>query len=469
MKVWGEKLLRRAAANIYNARDGYPHVNKYMMEYEEFIGLSPERASFYAEEKLKSILAHATVTSPYYQHASENCDLNLNVSDTRTVLHRLPFLTKNIIQNEKMNMISRKYSLEEMETSYTGGSSGTPTSFFRDKKCTSMRMGRQRAILDSCGYSPGDRSALIWGVHEDIGSSYSNMSLRQKLRKFAAGKEPLCCTILDGMIMQEYHKRLLKFRPDVLYGYPNAMSLFAEYIRVHNLKPVRVKTIICTAERLTELQRDLLSDTFGGEVFNLYCTREHGCIGFECKKHRGFHLDVGSVFIEIIRDGQPVEPGLPGEIVITDLLNYGMPFIRNKIGDWGSLSTRLCDCGSPLPLLENLGGRETEMLYRPDGRMVSGIMLVDLFSDEPAIQEMQVIQESLLELEVKIVVNPHLYSLATEKMAIDKVREIMGEEINIDIHTVKEIPRNTHSGKFQEVICRIKNLRNSAGERIAAL
>jgi len=451
-----ERFLRARLSDIYSRRDGYRKIVQYEREFDTFIKQPTEEIKRLSLKHLNNILVHACNTSPYYSEICTRICIDAGNLDPLNALNKLPILTREIIEKNKDMMISGQYKKETLETSQSGGSSGTPTSFYRDKKCTAMRIGRQRAILHLCGYSPGDRNALIWGMHEDVSSS-SGMSMRQKLRKFAAGKEPLCCTILDRTIMREYHSRLLKFKPDVLYGYPNAMSLFAEYIREQGMKPVRVKTIICTAERLTEMQRDLLSDTFGGEVFNLYCTREHGCIGFECKKHRGFHLDIGSVFIEIIRDGRPVEPGIPGEIVITDLLNYGMPFIRNKIGDWGSLSARLCDCGNPLPLLEDLGGRETEMLLRPDGRIVSGIMLVDIFTDEKAIKEMQIIQDHIREIRVNLVVDDQNYSMNTQNRVTEEIRKILGQEMDIHINVVPEIPRNPNSGKYQEVICRIKN------------
>ena len=157
-------------------------------------------------------------------------------------------------------------------------------------------------------------------------------------------------------MLREYHDRLKRFQPDVLYGYPNAIREFAEYIQGEKLEPITVGKIFCTAEKLSEGTRNTLEEVFSGEVFNLYNTREHGCIGFECRKHNGFHIDIGNVHVEIMEDGKPVPAGQPGEIVVTDLLNYGMPFIRSRIGDRGALSPEPCDCGINLPLLSSLEG-----------------------------------------------------------------------------------------------------------------
>jgi phenylacetate-CoA ligase len=189
-------------------------------------------------------------------------------------------------------------------------------------------------------------------------------------------------------------------------------------------------------------------------VFNLYCTREHGCIGFECEKSQGFHIDTESVFLEIVRDGQRVEPGQPGEIVVTDLLNYGMPFIRSRTGDVGIYSPQLCKCGSPLPILKELDGRSSDLFYRPDGSVVPGLMLTVLFMDLHSVRFSQFIQESVKRLDVLLVVTD-AFSEQTQTEVVRQVRELMGEKIAIRVELVNDIDRNPRSGKIQEFICKV--------------
>jgi len=308
--------------------------------------------------------------------------------------------------------------------------------------------------LELCGYRPGTRRALVWGVHTDLPVSGMSGSVKQWFREFASSQETLCCTVMSEQGMKDYHGRLQRFKPHVLYGYPNAMVQFGRFIQERNLNPIKVRTIITTAERLDNTQREFLQEVYGGEVFNLYCTREYGCIGFECKKHGGFHIDTESVYIEIIKDGRRVDPGVSGEITITDLLNYGMPFIRSRTGDMGVLSTEPCECGSPLPVLKALDGRATDIIHRPDGSIVLGLMLTDLFMDMPCIQFAQFVQESVKELDVFLVVTSD-FTDELEKEALRQVRELMGWEIAVHIRRVPEITRNPRSGKYQEVICKI--------------
>ena len=161
-------------------------------------------------------------------------------------------------------------------------------------------------------------------------------------------------------------------------------------------------------------------------MFDLYCTREHGCVAFECRKHDGLHIDTGSVFVEITRNGKRVAPGETGEITITDLANYGMPFIRSRTGDLGALTTRPCPCGLPFPLLAGLDGRAIDCIYTPSGSTVSGLMLSDLFVELPGLRLLQFVQDSLSRLDVNVVTTADLSSEVEQKM-IHEVRELVGQ------------------------------------------
>ena len=449
-----EKYARKAAYQLVTLRDGYHGVMSRKKDFHRFAFDTIENIEAHSFQKLKNVLNHAFKSCPYYHELWKEISFDPKYIETPKEIGASPVLTKDMIEENKERMISKKFSPNHLEKSYTGGSSGTPISFFRDRACTSARIGRQLGILELCGYQVGARCGLIWGAHQDLGRAGEGQGLKRKFRKFAQGKETLSCTIMNEEKLKDFHSRLARFRPEVLYGYPNAIVEFANFVNKSRLPSIPVKVILCTAERLTGEQRKILSETFDAEVFNLYCTREHGCIGFECRRHDGFHLDIGSVYLEIIFEGRPAKRGEPGEIVITDLLNYGMPFIRYKIGDNGRLSTKPCDCGSNLPLLSKLDGRETDMLYRPDGSMVAGIMLIDMFLDEPAIKAMQIVQETPSTVDLLLVASKG-FNKDIKQRAITEMKKYLGHEININIKLVKEIRRNPISGKYQEVVCKI--------------
>jgi phenylacetate-CoA ligase len=407
-----------------------------------------------AEDRLRRILVHAYDTSPYYRDAWNAIGFHPGSSHTSADLQQLPLLTKDIIKEHKSSLVSERFREDELDLSFTGGTTGTQTSFYRDHACTIRRVGRQWGVLELCGYRPGMRRGLVWGIHEDLPAQGVHGSFRQWFRRYASGQETLCCTVLNERLMMDFHRRLLRFRPAVLYGYPSALSQLGRFIEDRNLEPIRARTIITTAERLRAANRTRLMQVYEGEVFNLYCTREHGCIGFECRRHQGFHIDTGSVLLETVRDDRPVASGQAGEIVITDLLNYGMPFIRSRTGDMGVRSTQPCECGSPLPLLKELDGRSSELIYRPDGSVVPGIMLTDLFMDLPSVRYSQFVQESTNHLDVLLVVSGAL-SEQLRRQVIHQVRALVGEDIAVRVRRVDDIERSRRSGKIREIVSRV--------------
>jgi phenylacetate-coenzyme A ligase PaaK-like adenylate-forming protein len=75
------------------------------------------------------------------------------------------------------------------------------------------------------------------------------------------------------------------------------------------------------------------------------------------------------VLVEVLQDGRPAEPGERGEVVLTNLHAYAMPFIRYRIGD---IATRAhaCRCGLPFGSIAEIRGRMIDYFPLPDGRLL---------------------------------------------------------------------------------------------------
>jgi phenylacetate-CoA ligase len=451
-------LLRPFAYDVISRRDGLAGWQSHRASFRRLVAQDAAAIERQSLSALSRMLAHAYADVPFYRKKWTSMGYAPSPQVTLEELRRLPLLTKVDIRERKAEMVAASISKSAMHLDYTGGTTGTQTSFYRDDACRVARVGRQWGALERCGYDPGDKRALIWGVHTDIDMSGTGR-LKQWLRKYASADEAMCCTVMTRDEMLAYHRRLWDFRPKVIYGYPNAIEQFATFVERH-LVPFTVERIICTAEKLHDRQRDLFARVFGGEVFNLYCSREHGCVAFECERHDRFHVDAGSVIVEILRDGRPAAPGESGEIVVTDLLNYAMPFIRYVTGDVATASEGACDCGCPLPTFSRLDGRTADTLYRTDGSRVAGLMLEDLFMELPVIKHVQFVQHDKTSIDLNVVA-PSGASDDIRAAMVAEVRSIMGPDVEVRLHFVRDIPRNPRSGKYQSVICTIP-ARNAA-------
>jgi len=446
--------LRLLAYDFFTRRDGLGGWQRHREDFRALVAGSPAAVREHSLARLRSLLGHAFETVPYYREAWRSIGFAPSAAATVADLAGLPLLTKDHIRERKNELVSGAIPAGSLHLDLTGGTTGTQTPFYRDDACRVARFGRQWGVLGYCGYDAGETRALVWGAHADVGAATAARGLKARLRHFASADETICCTVMSRDDMRAYHRRLLAFRPRVLYGYPNAIEQLARFITDEGLAPIAVRRILCTAEALHDRQRVLFERVFGGEVFNLYCSREVGCAAFECSRHRGLHVDSGSVVIEILTNGRPARPGESGDIVVTDLLNYGMPLIRYVTGDRATPCDVPCDCGCPLPLIASLDGRTADTLYRSDGSSIAGLMLDDLFVDLPSIRHAQFVQHDVNSLDVNVVLTAGVTADLTAAM-VREVRSIMGPDITVRIHVVDDIPRNPRSGKYQLVINKI--------------
>ena len=454
-----DRWLRSAAYDIVCRRDGKNGWKAHRSAFLRSTRQSRADVQASVDEGLRRIVEHAYNTSPYYRSAWDAIGCRPTRHFSSTDLPSLPFLTKDVVREQKLSLVSGDYPVAGLVLSLTGGTTGAQTAFYLDPQCATTRFGRQWGALQLSGYRPGMRRGLVWGVHADLLEDSLMFNIKRAFRDYACADDVLCCSVLDESIMLAYCTSLHRFRPAVLYGYPSALARLALFIRDRGLEPVRVKTIITTAERLSQARRQLLEEEFGGRVWNLYCTREYGCIAFECSEHDGLHVDTGSVVVEIVRDGQRSEPNESGEIVVTDLLNRGMPFIRSRTGDFGVLSDEPCRCGKPQPLLKRLDGRSTEVVYRPDGGVVAGLILADLFPNIDSIKLTQFVQRDVNAIDLLLVTTSD-YTDEVQTEVIRQVRTMMGDEIKINVLRVSDIPRNPRSGKHEEIICTVQPARH---------
>ena len=110
--------------------------------------------------------------------------------------------------------------------------------------------------------------------------------------------------------------------------------------------------------------------------------------------------------LEVVReDGSPAGPGETGRILVTDLLNFGMPIIRYQIGDLG-IPGGACPCGRGYPLLARVVGREEDIIVSPRGRRLDPELFAGIISRHPGIEQFQVIQKSAEELQIVVAAAP---------------------------------------------------------------
>ena len=431
---------------IVAAREKSSHLN-WLKQLEKSQYYSPERIQQMQLERLKKLLIHAGKNCPFYKMRFAEAGFDpLKLSDPAD-LARLPVLTKTDIQNYRQDMLARDIPREDLIIEHTGGSTGAPLEFYMDRERLYSRKAGAIRHDRWAGLDIGHKAAVLWGNPHDFSDE---VSLKTRLKNQLYDRRIfLDTTEISPALMAEFVRRLDDFRPSCYLAYANSMYLYARYIKeMHVGDYHRPQSIITSAEVLTEQQRDLIEDVFECPVFNRYGSREMSIIASECSKHEGMHICAETILLEIVRGDRPCNDGEMGRIVITDLLNFGMPFIRYQIEDVGTPVGASCSCGRGLPMMNISGGRTTDFLVTPEGKVVSGIALALPFvAAIDGAAQLQLVQKRKDELLIKLVKGPD-FSDGTLVQIEQKVREFFGPAMKHRIEFVESIPK-TRSGKYR--------------------
>jgi phenylacetate-CoA ligase len=294
--------------------------------------------------------------------------------------------------------------------------------------------------------------AVLWGASHDLrgrGNLYArtkNLLLHRRI--------PMDAFALTNGKMDNFAEIMVRKKPTMILAYANAVYGFARYLDEIGFpaRKIGLKGIVSSAEKLHDFQRDLIEEVFGCKVFDRLGSREVGLIASECDRHVGLHMNVDNLMIEFLDEGNnPVPPGKPGRIIVTDLLNKATPFIRYDMGDIGVWSDRPCCCGRTLPLMKCIEGRTADFILTKDGRKIHGEYFTHLFYGIRGLRQFQFIQKDLNLIEIKIIKNSE-WDLSKEPEILQRIREYMKDpKLQINMIFVNQIPK-PRSGKLRFTI-----------------
>jgi putative adenylate-forming enzyme len=158
--------------------------------------------------------------------------------------------------------------------------------------------------------------------------------------------------------------RLEAFRPDLLVAYPSIARLLADEQMEGRLQ-IAPQWVMCTSEVLDADARRRLEVAWGRKPFNLYGATEPAAIASECEHHSGLHLYEDLVITEVVDEHNQRIPGghYGDKVLVTVLFGRTQPLIRYEMSDSVRLSSIQCGCGRPFALLDDIQGRQEDIIY----------------------------------------------------------------------------------------------------------
>lgn len=383
---------------------------------------------------LGRLLVHAVKTTPYYS----------NLSPLSTISD-FPVIRKTTIQNNFEFFKSSDFIDKPNFKVSTSGSTGVPFFLFQDLGKRNRNRADVIYFSQKANFNVGNRlyELEVWRGHNKKGKFKSWL---QNVGQFDISR------LTDERI--ETFLGLLKSdrqSTKTLLGFASAYEMIAQYLEKNRiiLNNLDITSAIANAEYLNPYTKTTLGKHLNTVVLSRYSSEEVGIIAQQTiSSPERFVINNASYHIELLKleDETPAELGEFGRIVVTDLFNYAMPIIRYDTGDIAQFGL------SKEGVMEfvKIEGRQMDLIHDSKGKLISSFVIYTKFYNYyHLLKQYQFIQQGKKEYEVKL--NLHDANFKFEKELIEDIKSDFGDDAQVTITYVDEIPALA-SGKRRKVI-----------------
>lgn len=463
MSDWKMQLYHWMPPQIRNliasTRGYYLQSWRYSSETEKLVEEALERDNWslakwkeYQENWLSYVLHRAATQVPYYRQLWSKRRQSGDKSSWE-YLENWPILSKEAIRQSPKAFIADDCNIKDMFHEHTSGTTGKSLDLWWSRETVQKWYALFEARWRKWhGVDRHDRWAIMGG---QLITPVSQKKPPFWVWNRGMNQLYLSSYHLSPKFLSSYIDALYQYNVKYIYSYTSSIHTLAQEVlrgRYRDLPDIKV--ILTNAEPVYHHQREAISTAFNTSVRETYGMAETVLAGGECAKgHLHYWPEVG--YIEFAEQDVLLKNGNSGELICTGLFNTDMPLIRYQVGDRATLSDdgELCSCGRSLPRLGQIEGRQDDILYTPNGRLIG--RLDPVFKSSLSLREAQIIQEKLDFIRV-LIIPDNDYCSEDGMSIIKRLKERLGYSVEISLEVVSSIPR-TSNGKFRAVICKLSD------------
>ena len=201
---------------------------KYLHELERLQWVSPSKLAELQFEKLKALLIHAGKNIPFYAKRFRASGFDPAKMQSVEDFKVLPFLTKAEIR-ENLKDMTWSNCPGGLHRYNTGGSSGQPLIFYFDRRRQAYDAAARALTHRWWGIDVGDKEVYLWGSPLEITKQDRIKDIRDRL----TNQILLSAFELSPAQLHLYVKKMEKFKPKCLFGYPSSIDLFCRMAKQH--------------------------------------------------------------------------------------------------------------------------------------------------------------------------------------------------------------------------------------------
>ncbi|MBC2717010.1 MAG: phenylacetate--CoA ligase family protein [Desulfobacteraceae bacterium] len=332
--------------------------------------------------KIQQLICHTYENVPYYRNIFQR--EGITPKDILTVddLPKIPVSTKaDIRELTSEQIISHHANLNNCHTQTTSGSSGIPLKIYWDNHAINTFYSTSARAHQMLSTSILDTILSIGPTYYPSGTMIQKLGIC-RIEIFSPFNS------LSAQV-----EKINDYKPDILLCYPSVLKSLHHYIQTNGYSVHQPRMVIISGEFLDDKTSMDAKDIFGSRPFQFYGAWEMGRIGNTCRHNNGLHLNEDVIIPEFIPADQQY-----GEkaywLVLTNLHNYTMPFIRYQVGDIVRLIDEPCDCNRNFRRINMLDARGSDIVHLPDGNKVSSLYLNAIISKFSTVSQFKFIQKS---------------------------------------------------------------------------
>ena len=428
----------------------------------------------YQLNHIQKIFRYAYENVPLYRHKYDEAGIKPEDIRTLSDFKSIPLLTKRELQmGFPDDILSKKVNPNHCYMVSTSGHSGSPVKIYRSKAelyylpiiCIIGMPLLPWLMKVIKGIKTGNRYSAIMVMDDN----YDLYRIVKNILKYPRVTHSNLQFINAEAEVSKQYLELVRHKPDIISSNLSVLKNLIAYAHRNELELPKVKLLFVGSELIDESSRKLLQNSFDATISEHYGSEEAGTIATECTCGRGLHINWRTNYVEILSNGKNTAAGVPGQLVVTNLVEKATPIIRySGMEDTATMSPLLCSCRMHAPMLKMIDGRIVDSLIMPDGRIIHPSSLAVPMEGIPGLWRYQIIQEKtdfVRVLLVNIDENPGNNNLQqnieVKKHILSFMKNILGDNVYIEINIVDDIPVPAGSRhKFHTVISLVNRENN---------
>jgi phenylacetate-CoA ligase len=392
--------------------------------------------------KFRDVFEYARAHSKFYRNLyKEHGILNLKINSWDDV-QKVPIINKTMIRNHDIRDIMTCEIDSNINIHSTSGSTGEPLKIAYSKFEDYASHVRLTTAMMKYGYNPFKKLVLLSryepGHEFEVESDLKKLNLIQRLfpvfrREVISIFDPVT-TIIE---------KLKKYNPYVLWSTPSVIHLLAMELERQKQR-LEIPLIVTMAETISDDQLALFRNRICLNILDVYGCMESPSMGFSYNSVGYKNIVSDSTLAEVINP-RDMNGFRVGDVIITNLINKTMPFIRYDLGDFVEV---LDDRQFPNKKIGRIHGRFDDIITLDNGETLSFHQTYQLFHDFHQCKQYKFLQRKNGDVILQLIVEPGVNKDTVAVAVMDRWHAKF-PGARLEIEWVDSFKIDARTGKFK--------------------